>query len=417
MATQNRAHEQLGRTTRAGLVIAIGVGFLVIFLTSSIKNVIPAYFVPMADYFGISRATFAVGPTVFMVVYGLMSPVVGAMADRFGGRNTITAGLVLAGGCFLTSAAVPLYALFTVLYGVGAAIAFAAVSYIPVGVLVEELFPPERRGLGYSILTNGTALGFIVLSPAWIILSRETGWRVVFATLGLAFLVPLALATHLLIPSSSPTQEISAEPVAPMSRRIALVLRTPGFWVLSGSFFGCGVTMGFIDVHVVAHMQEIQDSPTVISSAMIVLGVMEIVGSIVAGRLCDRFHGRYVLCGAYALRGLALLTLISVPDAFGSFTFAAVFGISYMGSVIATTLYALDIFDSKSKGMALGLIWLAHQFGAAISSEGGAVVFTEFGSYRIAIVGSAVIALVSLLLVALIEPKRSKKELKDSARQ
>jgi predicted MFS family arabinose efflux permease len=113
---------------------------------------------------------------------------------------------------------------------------------------------------------------------------------------------------------------------------------------------------------------------------MIIMGITEIAGSIVVGRLCDRFHGRYVLCGAYALRGLALLTLALVPHAFGSF---------------------------------LGLIWLVHQFGAAASSEGGAIAFTEFGSYQGAIVGSAIIAFVSFLLVAFIEPKPSTRELAD----
>lgn len=403
--------QTLGRRPVLLLGVAVTVGFLVVFLTSAIKNVIPAYFVPMANFFDVSRAEFAIGPTVFMVVYGLMSPVIGAVADRFGARNTISGGLLLAGTSFLTAALVPNHAVFVVAYGIGAAIAFTAVSYIPVGILVDELFPPDRRGISYALLTNGTALGFIVLSPAWIALSQNTDWRLIFGALGLIYLVPLALANHFLLKSpagsdSSPSAPDKRPPI-PLRKRLDHVLRTPGFWVLSASFFGCGVTMGFIDVHIVAHMQETNSSAPVISGALIVLGVTEIIGAVVAGRLCDRFPGRYILAGAYLLRGLSLLVLVFVPGAIGSFAFAAVFGVSYMGTVIATTLYALDIFDVGSKGLALGLIWLTHQLGSAASSQGGGIAFTQLGSYLPAIVTAAVISFFSFSLVMLVAPRRA----------
>lgn len=260
--------QTLNRRPALLLGVAVTIGFLVVFLTSAIKNVIPAYFVPMANFFNVSRAEFAIGPTVFMVVYGLMSPVIGAVADRYGARNTISGGLVLAGTSFLAAALVPNHTVFVVTYGIGAAIAFTAVSYIPVGILVDELFPPDRRGISYALLTNGTALGFIVLSPAWIVLSQDTNWRLIFGALGLIYLAPLALVNHFLLKSSArPDSSASAsalKPSTPLRGRLGHVLRTPGFWVLSASFFGCGVTMGFIDVHIVAHMQEVKDRKSVV---------------------------------------------------------------------------------------------------------------------------------------------------------
>lgn len=400
-----KAAPPLGRVV---VLVAVTLGFVIALMSSSIKNTVTAYYVTMTDDFGVSRGTFAIAPSVFALTYAVASPVLGFLADRIGSRRSLASGLMLAGVLFLAGGAVESFALFSLLYGVGLAVAYTAVSYVPLGVLVDELFPPHRRGLTYAILMNGTAVGFIALVPLWIQLEQSgTSWRVVFVSLGVAMLVltPLALV---LIPGQRATK--AAGTPAPSERAavpdgqagaLGAVLRSRVFWLISLAFFGCGVTMGLIDVHLVASMQSHGMGGGTTSVTMVLLGAAEIVGALLAGYLCDKGQGLRVLAGSYLLRAVALVILALFPHAFAMWVFGLLFGLSYLGTVVAGSLYLLNAIDSRSKGLALGLMWFVHQLGAFAASQGGGLSFDAFHSYNPMILVAAATAGLSVLIVVL----------------
>jgi len=59
----------------------VAVGFLVMFFSTSVKSVYQVYFADLATHFGRGRADFAWSGSVFMLVTGLVSPLVGALSD------------------------------------------------------------------------------------------------------------------------------------------------------------------------------------------------------------------------------------------------------------------------------------------------------------------------------------------------
>lgn len=374
------------------------------FFSSAIKNTVQVFFVPMADSLRVSRGEFAIAVSVFTIAYGLAGPVVGRISDRVGARTTITAGVALAGVTFLLSAMLPSLPAFIALYGVVGAVALAAMSYVPIGVFVDEAFDQRRRGVAYAALTNSAALGFVILSPLWVFLvDRSTSWRAVYAVLGLLFVGPLSILVRRALPRTvdPPTGAESRPPgpghhaVEPVMTEIRRILRSRTFWLLVVGFFGCGVTMAFVDVHMVAHMHRIDLSSAVIGGCLATLGIAEIGGALAAGWFCDRYDKRLVLGGCYAARSVALVALVLVPSAQGALAFATIFGLSYMGSVIATTFIALDHFGRGNKGLAIGLIWMVHQLGAFVSTQLGATSFDALGSYRLVIVATALVAMTS----------------------
>ena len=405
--------------TRLPLVVA--VVFVIVLASSAIKNSMTAYLVPMDTGFGVSRGRFTLAPTLFMVTYAVMSPVIGFVADRFGGKRTMLAGLALGAAVFAATAAAHGFLAFTLLYGIGLAAAYTAVSYVPLGVLVDELFDRRRRGIAYALLTNGTAVGFIVLSPLWITLSGSISWRSVYAWLGLVFAALLALGVFA-VPARSAgagggdgaagdaADEPSPEPAGPGEgapgptavsggrSRLGTVLRTRGFWWVALPFMACGMSMAFIDVSMVADMQLHGVPDHTISQSSALLGAAEITGAVIAGWLVDRKLLRGVLVGSYALRVIALMIVLVYPDQVGSLAFGLVFGASYMGTVIASTVYVMQLFDRRTRGLALGLLWLVHQVGASLSSAGSGLSFDMYGSYNIAllVIASAVAAAVVL---------------------
>lgn len=382
------------------------------------KNTVQVFFVPMADSFHTSRGKFAVAVSVFTVFYGLAGPVVGRVSDRIGARTTIAVGVGLAGATFLFLSLLPWLPAFVLVYGVMGAVAFAAMSYVPIGVLVDEAFDQGHRGVTYAALTNSAALGFVLLSPTWVYLvDRSTSWRAVYAVLGIIFVGPIWLLVHRTLPGSvdklPAEQDIGTE--ADPARKVdgpnsvaaglRQILGSRTFWVLAAGFFGCGVTMAFVDVHMVAHMHTMDLSSTMISGSLITLGVTEVGGALVAGWLCDRFDKHHVLGASYFARCLALIVLLAMPSAQGALTFAAIFGLSYMGSVIATTFIALDSFGKGNKGLAIGLIWMVHQLGAFLSTQLGATSYDALGSYRALIVVTAIIAMTAAAVSVLGLPR------------
>ncbi|MEU2180865.1 MFS transporter [Streptomyces thermolilacinus] len=398
------------RHGRTLLLVAVSLGFVIALLSSSIKNTLTAFYVSMTEDFDVSRGTFAIAPSAFMLTYAIASPVMGFVADRFGARKSLAGGLVLGGVLFLAGGYTESFGVFTLVYGVGLAVSYTAISYVPLGVLVDELFPPHRRGVTYAILMNGTAVGFVALLPLWIHLDEGTVWRSVFQWLGVTLLVVTVVAL-LVLPKepgagAGAAQDGGAAPERKSSAgMLSEVLGSRVFWAVSLAFFGCGVTMAFVDVHLVAHLDHIGLGGSVAGTTVALLGAAEIVGALIAGYYCDRGHGLKVLAGSYLVRSLSLVVLMAAPNALAANIFGLLFGITYLGTVVASSMYLINSLDARAKGLALGLMWFIHQIGAFVASEGGGISYDTLQSYDPVVVGSAVIALVSTVIVAVRLPK------------
>jgi predicted MFS family arabinose efflux permease len=79
--------------------------------------------------------------------------------------------------------------------------------------------------------------------------------------------------------------------------------------------------------------------------------------------------------------------------------FAALFGVSYLATVVVTTMCVLAVAPPGTKGLAVGLMWSVHQLGATLSSQLGALSRDATGSYLAATLVGAGCALVSIVAV------------------
>lgn len=393
------------QTARRHAFTVLAVGFLVIFLSSSIKNTFQVFFVQMAESFDESRGSFATAAAVFMLAFGIASPIVGALSDRIGPKRTIQAGLVLAGVAFLGCAAFESFGLFIFFYGVVAAFGLTAMSYVPMALLVDQSFSEQRKGLAYATLTNGAAIGFAVLSPVWVFSQEYFAWQQIYLVLAVLFLMPLLLVVQIYLPEGHPSATPpAAVPRAPFSQRLRAVLHTRPFLALLLGFFGCGATMAFIDVHMVAHLQDLALTPGQVSIALTVLGVTELAGGFLAGWMCDRYPKGHVIAGFYLVRAASLLVLLVVPGVAGAWLFAALFGLSYLGTVVGTSMYTLAMFGKELKGFAFGIIWLVHQVGAFLSTQLGANMFDWSGSYQWTVFATGAVAVASFIVSLVLLP-------------
>lgn len=328
MSTQRRPK---ARGLPIGLALAVLLGFVVCLLGSSLKNTVQVFFEPMAQSFGQDRGSFALAATVFALTYAVAAPLTGMLADRIGPARVLLIGTVLAGVSLLGGAQMSSFPLFVVTYGILASCAYTMLSYVPIGVLVDRLFSDGRKGFFYALLTNGTAGGFILLVPLWTWLGQHTSWQRVLTGLGIFLLVVIAPLTALL-QRQSPARTTAGEKSADVSLRSrwSLVLHSAVLWRLAGAFFACGASMAFIDVHEIAYLADHHISSGVTSASLVLLGACEIVGSLVAGQLCDKGSVKRVLIGGYLLRGASMFVIAIHPTPFLVLIFGIMFGTSYL---------------------------------------------------------------------------------------
>ncbi|ACU38479.1 MFS transporter [Actinosynnema pretiosum subsp. pretiosum] len=383
-------------------IFATAVSFVISMAGSSMKSTVQVLFLPMVDSFDVTRGTLAVGTTLFAVVTALASSAVGHLADRIGAVPVLAMGAGIVGCVLLICGTVTDIRLFVLAYGVLGAIGCTMLSFVPLGVLADQLFAGRNAGVLYAVLTNGAAVGFMVLVPLWTYLGGITDWRQILLGAGAVFLVVLLPLSLLLVRSSTRQPK---PPAAPAEHGFLAGVRTAfadrRVRGLILPFFACGTTMAFVDVHLFPHMHDHGVAPVTSSVAFVLLGATEIAGSLVAGRLCDRGRIRATLVGGYLMRAGAMVLTPFFSAEFTVLVFGAVFGASYLVTVVATTMWIAKILPRGRKGTAIGVLWALHMVAVAVSSQLGAVIADRFHSYLPVILLSAVMTVGAALLVSL----------------
>ncbi len=197
-----------------------------------------------------------------------------------------------------------------------------------------------------------------------------------------------------------------------ISRPCGTAIRRREFWLLAGSFFVCGYTStGLIGVHLIPHAVDHGFTAMAASSAMGLMGAMNVVGTTASGYLADRYGKRLPLAAYYFLRGLSLFFLLAVGTTGELNLFAIVFGLNYISTVPPTSMLTADLFGRRSVGMLFGWIFLAHQIGAGLASYIGGAVYDRTGTYDWAFISAGLLGILAALMVlAIREPASGRPE-------
>ncbi|WP_320067223.1 MFS transporter [Micromonospora sp. RTGN7] len=391
------------RTAKVGTAFATFAAvasFLISLAGSSLKSTVQVYFLNIADGFDVSRGSLAIATTLFAVITAVTSSVIGHLADRIGAIPVLAIGTALNGIVLLLSAMATELWMFVLTYGVVGAVAVTMLSFVPLGVLADQLFQGRNSGLFYALLTNGAAVGFMVLVPLWTYLDDTMSWNQVLFAIGVVFLVVLLPLSLALVRLSISRQPARVAPRVSFWSATATTFRHPQMRALVLAFIGCGTTMAFIDVHFFPHLHDHGISDSVGASAVAVLGALEIIGALAAGRLCDLGWTRATLIGAYAMRATAMVMLLFVNSPATVIAFGAVFGASYLATVVATTVWATRVLPPGVRGTALGVLWAVHMLAVAATSQVGAILADLQHSYTVTIGASAVLTAAAVVLVA-----------------
>ncbi len=352
---------------------------------------------PLAAEFGWSREAVSTAFGIAALAVAACSPPLGWLLDRYPARRVILPCLTVFGCAFASLALLTrhlwhLYATFLVLGIVGNGTAHLAYSR------VLATWFRERRGVAFSILLGGGALGAIVLPPVAQGLIRAVGWRAAFAILGASVLL-IGLPCGWRVRERSSAARSVAPPAAGAIVREAL--RSRIFWIIVGELFLISISQNGAITHLSALLTDRGISPGSAAFAVSAMGCAILAGRLITGWLLDRFFAPRVAFGLFALSALGTFLLSgarSLPMGMGS---AALIGFGMGGEGDVTPYLLSRYFGLRSFSTLYGFSWTAY----AIAGAAGPIImgraFDATGSYDALLVdlGGATLAAASLLLL------------------
>jgi sugar phosphate permease len=401
-------------------VVAI-VTFVALMGAAGFRSTPGVLIVPLQNEFGWNRAVISIAVSINLILFGLMGPFAAALMDRFGVRAvTVGALLTVAAGALLTTvmnAPWQLYLLWGVVVGLGT----GCMASVLAATVANRWFV-RRRGLVLGALTAAGATGQLIFLPGLGYLAQNSGWRWASITVAVAALavVPAVALFMRNRPSDIGLRAYGAveaevmttttgSPIANAFRGLRLAVRSRDFWLLGGSFFICGAsTNGLIGTHLIPASMDHGMAEVTAASLLAVIGVFDVIGTLVSGYLTDRFDSRWLLFTYYGLRGLSLLLL---PYVFGTPQFALVlfivfYGLDWVATVPPTVQLARRAFGLQNFAIVYGWIFAMHQMGAASIAFAAGAVRTYFGDYQLAFMSSGLLCLVAAGLVLRIARER-----------
>jgi MFS family permease len=328
-------------------------------------------------------------------------PFAGAIADRYGGGRVIATGGIAygAGLAAMAYSTTPLG--LNLAAGLLLGLGLSCSGFGVVMAVVARAFPPEKRSVAVGIVGAAGSFGQFAMLPGSHALIGGFGWLnalLVFAVLAF-IMVPLgaALAGRNTAADES-TQSIGAA--------LAEAGRHRGFWLLTGSFFVCGFQTIFVMTHLPAYLVDKGLSPGQGMTALAVIGLFNIVGSYGCGALGGRYSKRLILAWIYVIRALAIAAFLAAPlTPAGTYLFAAVLGLTWLGTVPLTNSLVGQIFGVKYLSTLFSISFLGHQLGAFLGAWAGGAVFDAAGSYQVVWLAAIALSVVAAALCVPIDER------------
>lgn len=347
---------------------------------------------PLNSASGMGLAAISLALALGQLGFGLVQPVLGAMADRWGAARVIVFG---AAWLALTTALPALWTWPAVvsLSLVASAIASSAVGSN--GLLLGEVaraVPAARAGLAVGLVGAGASIGQLLLGPLtqWGI--DAFGWAAALLATAAASLLALLLA----LPLRRPIGHVAPRPSQP----VADVLREWRFWRVALSFGVCGFHVAFLGAHMPGVIERCGLPASLAGTWIAVAGAANIAGSVAMGFALKRGDAAVLLAATYLVRaaGVAAVVLLPATPAV-MIGFAIVMGASHMATLPPTSQLVSRQHGVQRMGTLFGVVMLVHQVGSFSGIWLGGWAAEATGSDRLLWSVDIALAIAAALLV------------------
>jgi MFS family permease len=364
--------------------IVIACAAFIVTLAMGVRQSFGLFLPQMSVDIGISRSDFGLAMALQNLLFGLVQPFVGALADKHGAGRVVVGGallyaLGLIGAAFATDA-IGLHISFGIFIGM----AQSATTFVVVLGAVGRVVSPEKRSSAFGIVTAGGSLGQFLVVPLASMLLGDVGYHqtlwIMAGLVALCGLLAIGVAGRT---DGGPGVAAEVEQTARAALREAGVHR--GFWLLNAGFFVCGFHIAFIATHLPAYLDDKGLGIGIGAQVLALVGLFNILGSYIFGRAGDVLRQKYVLSGLYVARSAVIALFLFLPLTHASaLVFAGAMGFLWLGTVPLTSGIVGRIFGIRYLSMLYGIVFLSHQVGSFFGAWMAGLFFDATGSYNIA---------------------------------
>ncbi|MEI6546528.1 MAG: MFS transporter [Burkholderiales bacterium] len=379
----------------------ISVAAAILMVTMGARQSMGLFVSPLNTHTGLGIATISFAFAIGQLVWGVVQPIFGAVADRWGtGRIIALGAILLAAGSYLTTQVTTEWGLILAAGVLSAAGAGAGSFSILIGATSQRL-PAEKRAFASGVINAGGSMGQFVFAPLNQAVMSAYGWM---AAMWMMAVIALTTAPMGWFLRSEPRSTASASGAASgeesgMRRQIAVALRNPSYWCLHAGFFTCGFHIAFLITHLPGEVNLCGLSAGVASASLAIIGLANVVGSLVVGSLGNRVRMKMILFWMYLSRAVAVVVYMAAPkEPWTFYLFAAVLGLTWLATVPPTAGLTAKLFGVRYLATLFGLTLLSHQIGGFFGAWLGGLAVTNTGSYTWMWWADAVLAVAAALI-------------------
>jgi MFS family permease len=365
-------------------LVVIGCGSVIAMLSFGPRSAVGQFLTPMSLEYGWGRETFSFALAIQNLLWGAFQPFAGGVADRFGAVRVLWAGAITyaAGLVLMSQAGSPLA--LDLSAGVLIGFALSSCSFNLVIGALGKLVPENWRSFAFGAGTAAGSFGQFLFSPLARALIDWTGWQNTLVIFGGIMLLILPLALALAAPrADAPVGGGALRTEQSVVQALTEAFAHRSYVLLVLGFFTCGFQLAFITVHLPAYLVDRGLTADVGAWTIGLIGLFNIVGSMLSGWLGDRMPKRYILSAIYFARALAVVAFITLPaSAASALIFGAVSGLLWLSTVPPTSGLVALMFGTRWLAMLFGFAFFSHQVGGFLGVLLGGYAFEHTGSYN-----------------------------------
>lgn len=388
------------------LAVMIVAGALIALLSMGIRSIVPLWQTPMLSDLAWTSTQFSIAIATQNLLWGLFSPIFGALADKFGSHRVLIFGALLqAGGLWVMSMASTPATFFLsagLMLGIAQSAAGMGIVLGAIGKVVKE----EHRTTAFGVITAASSAGMIVLTPVGRALLESLSWSEAFIWISILSMPMIILA--FLIRSGRSSDGLTTAGIANQTIGAALTeaFTHKGYILLTIGFFVCGFHVTFIGVHLPKYLNDLGLGWQMGAEALMIIGVFNVAACLAVGPLAGKFSKRGILAMIYLGRAAVFLAFLMLPPSqITVYLFAAGLGVLWLSTVPPTQGLVAQMFGTKYMTMLFGVVFLSHQLGSFLGVTLGAQAYDRLGSYDLVWYACVALGLIAALFHIFIDER------------
>jgi len=367
---------------------------------------LPFYYDFMVREFGWSRTQVTSGNALSKLLIGpLFGFIAGWVVDRFGPRQLMLAGILIAGVALLglgSMNALWMFYLFYVLNALG----YVCAGPLPNQVLLTRWFNKARgKAMGFAYLGIGLGGAVVPLLSVW--LQQRFGWHIALRSLGVLIILIAFPMAYFVKESPEAVARPGAKQVV-QTAPMGWAFKSRSFYLLALGSMCSIAAVGGTNQHLKLFLSLDQHYAQVEAArvASLVLA-FSLAGRLLMGWLADRYTKKYVMLVIYLLIALAIPLLFFAAAPGLIYVFAIIFGIGLGGDYMIIPLMAAELFGVKVMGRLMGVVLTADGVAEALAPMLVGRLRDSNTSYAMGFIVLIGLALIGAAAVSLLPRKES----------